>query len=66
MESPAPGDRERVLELVARYGNLRLGTTVASIIAIAERLGVTRIATLDRRRFSVVRARHVEAFTLLP
>jgi hypothetical protein len=38
----------------------------ACVIALAERLGVTRVATLDTRHFSVVRPRHVPAFTLLP
>lgn len=38
----------------------------ASLVAIAERLGVTEIATLDRRDFTVVRPRHVGAFVLLP
>jgi hypothetical protein len=35
-------------------------------MAAAERLGVSTIATLDRRHFSVVRPRHVETFELLP
>lgn len=53
-------------ELVERYADLHLGTTDASIIALAERLGVTEIATIDRRHFTAVRPRHVDAFTLLP
>ena len=46
--------------------DLHLGTVDASVIALAERLGVTTIATLDWRHFTVVRPRHVEAFRLLP
>ncbi|MFJ4669145.1 hypothetical protein [Kitasatospora purpeofusca] len=38
----------------------------AKRIAVAERLGLTEIATLDRRHFSVVRPRHIAAFRLLP
>ena len=56
----------RIAELVARYRDLPLGTVDASIVAAAERLGVTTIATLDRRDFGVVRAKHVEAFDLVP
>ena len=41
-------------------------TTALSVVAIAERLGVTQVATLDRRDFSVVRPRHTDAFELLP
>jgi uncharacterized protein len=36
------------------------------VIAIAERLGITQIATRDRRDFTVVRPRHAGAFELLP
>lgn len=61
-----PDDYERMAELVAQYSDLRLGTTDASVIALAERLGVTEIATLDRRHFTAVRPRHVDAFILLP
>jgi predicted nucleic acid-binding protein len=43
-----------------------LGATDASVIALAERLGIGTIATLDRRHFTVVRPRHVGAFTPLP
>jgi uncharacterized protein len=53
-------------DLTERYADLRLGGTDASVIAIAERLGIHRIATFDRRHFTVVRPAHVEAFTLLP
>jgi predicted nucleic acid-binding protein len=38
----------------------------ASVVAVAERLGAKRIATLDHRDFTVVRPSHVTAFTLLP
>ena len=48
------------------YEDLGLGTVDASVIAVAERLGVTIIATLDRRYFSVVRRSHVFAFELAP
>jgi predicted nucleic acid-binding protein len=53
-------------ELVELYADWPLGGTDASVIAIAERLGVTKVATLDRRHFAAVRPRHIEAFTLLP
>lgn len=58
--------RSPMTELVAQDADLPLGTTDASVVAIAERLVVTEIATLGRRHFSVVRPRHVSAFTLLP
>jgi predicted nucleic acid-binding protein len=51
---------------VGTYADMRLGGTDASVIALAERYGVTRIATLNRRHFAVVRPNHTPAFTLLP
>ncbi|RBY76105.1 VapC toxin family PIN domain ribonuclease [Geodermatophilus sp. TF02-6] len=59
-------DLIRTAELTRRYLDMPLGATDASIIALAERLEIDTIATLDRRHFTVVRPRHVGAFTLLP
>jgi predicted nucleic acid-binding protein len=59
-------DLSRMAELVDRYADLPLGAADASVITLAERLGVREIATLDRRDFSIVRPRHVAALTLLP
>ena len=59
-------DWERVRELVTVYASMPLGGTDASVIALAERHGALRVATLDRRHFTVVRPRHSEALELLP
>lgn len=59
-------DYGRAAELVETYADLPLGTTDATVIALAERLGLSEVATLDRRHFSVVRPRHAAALTLLP
>lgn len=61
-----PVDYGRAAELVQKYADLPLGAVDACVIAVAEKTGATEIATLDRRHFSVVRPRHVAAFTLLP
>jgi predicted nucleic acid-binding protein len=61
-----PGDWQRVRDLVTTYASLSLGGTDASVIALAERHGATRVATLDRKHFTAVRPRHTPAFTLLP
>lgn len=53
-------------DLVEQYSDFPLGGTDASVIAIAERLGVRKVATLDRRHFGAIQPRHVEAFTLFP
>lgn len=59
-------DYTRMAELVEQYDNLPLGSTDASVVALAERLRVERIATLDRRHFQVIRPRHCPAFDLVP
>lgn len=66
VERVVAGDWLRIAELVSKYRDLQLGTVDASIVAAAERLGITTIATLDRRDFGVVRPAHVSAFDLLP
>lgn len=60
------GDWDRVVELLETYGDMSLGTVDASVVAVAERLGVSIIATLHQRDFRVVCPRHVNAFELLP
>jgi predicted nucleic acid-binding protein len=59
-------DLERMAELVEQYADLPLGGVDAAVVAIAERMKITDVATLDRRHFSIVRPRHTKAFTLLP
>jgi uncharacterized protein len=59
-------DWQRIQDLVSTYADLRLGGTDASVVALAERHGAVKIATLNRRHFAVVRPRHAEAFELLP
>ncbi|MDP3984084.1 MAG: PIN domain-containing protein [Acidimicrobiia bacterium] len=66
IEPVAAGDWLRIAELVSRYRDLRLGTVDASVVATAERLGITQIATLDRRHFSIVRPIHTPNFELVP
>lgn len=66
VENLEDSDWERIAELVATYASLRLGGTDASVVTLAERLGTTRIATLNHRHFRVVRPRHADAFELLP
>jgi predicted nucleic acid-binding protein len=48
-------DYAQIADLVNTYESLPLGTTDASVVAIAERLGLTDVASWDRRQFTVVR-----------
>ena len=59
-------DLRRTLELLRSYEEARIGFVDATVVAVAERLKISRILTTDRRDFSVLRPRHCKAFELLP
>jgi len=59
-------DLVRTAELELTYASLDLGLVDAAVVVTCERLGETKVATLDRRDLSVVRPRHCERLTLLP
>ncbi len=59
-------DWVRCAELIATYADLGLGLVDASIVAVAERLQLATIATMNHRDFTVVRPAHVDAFELIP
>ncbi len=58
-------DLQRAAEIDAEYPSLDLGLVDASVIALCERLGETKVATLDRRDLAVVQTRR-GALHLLP
>jgi predicted nucleic acid-binding protein len=64
--SPTADDLTRAAELVEQYADLPLGATDACIVALAERLNITELVTLDQRHFNIVRPRHVNTLTLIP
>lgn len=66
VEGPTSADLERCLELQRDYADQQLGVVDASIVALLERLGESRVATLDHRHFGVVRPAHTAALELLP
>lgn len=59
-------DMLRIAHLVEKYSDFPLGVVDASVIAVAERLNITTIATLDVRHFAAVRPNHTESFVLVP
>lgn len=59
-------DYTRVASLQERYADLRVGFVDCAVLAIVERLGEEKLATLDHQHFSVLRPQHVGALTLLP
>lgn len=59
-------DLEYCKRVIAGYRDLRVGLADASVMAVAERLGVNRILTLDTRDFRAVKPLRWSAFELLP
>jgi hypothetical protein len=53
------------LRALAEYADLDLGLVDASVIALAEEIGVYRLATRDVRHFSAVRLRCGRPFELV-
>ncbi len=66
LDSLRMSDLVRAAELEGTYAELDLGLVDASVIAVCERLDERKVATLDRRDFSVVRPRHCDSLELLP
>jgi predicted nucleic acid-binding protein len=59
-------DYVRVRELCDHYADADIGFVDAAVLAVVERLGEPKLATLDRRHFGLLRPRHVESLALLP
>ncbi|MDE2663487.1 MAG: PIN domain-containing protein [Gemmatimonadota bacterium] len=61
-------DLERCFELMVQYGDAPMDFADASVVVVAERSGIDRVFTLDRRHFSAYRLkrghRHVP-FTII-
>jgi predicted nucleic acid-binding protein len=64
--APTEVDMTRAAELLEAAAEHRPRLTDALMVAAAERLGVHRIATFDRRPLAIFRPRHVRAFDLEP
>ena len=62
---PTEGQLARAMDIDATYPALDLGLVDASIIALAEELDVTRLATRDVRDFTAVRLADGRAFDLV-
>jgi len=63
---PSEADLTRAADLMEQAGEHRPRLADAVLVATAERLGVRRVATFDRRPIAVFRPRHVPGFDLEP
>ena len=58
-------DYAALSRIIAQYGDLPCDYADASLIELAERSGVTAIATIDQRDFSIYRLRGRRRFKIL-
>lgn len=66
LETPMAEDYKRAATILRKYNDANIDFVDAVIVAIAERLNVTKILTVDRRHFGAFRPRHCAAFEILP
>ncbi|MGH3026843.1 MAG: type II toxin-antitoxin system VapC family toxin, partial [Gaiellaceae bacterium] len=59
-------DYRRVREICDRYADSDVGFVDAAVLAVVERFGEPKLASLDHRHFSLLRPRHCDALVLLP
>ena len=62
---PTIGQLARAMDVDRRFADLGLGLVDGSIVALAELLGIRRLATRDVRHFSAVRLRDGRSFDLV-
>ena len=66
VEMVTKADLKRVTEILTTYADSKLDFVDATIVSLAERLNITRILTLDRRDFTIIRPSHHPYFEILP
>ena len=66
LEAITVTDLERATEILDTYADSRLDFVDSTLVAIAERLNITRILSLDRRDFTIIRPKHCSHFEVLP
>lgn len=61
-----PHDLERAAEVLEKYADSRVDFVDCAIVAMAERLNLTKILTVDRRHFTIFRPSHCDYFEIAP
>lgn len=66
LEDVTYDDLRRASALMRQYPGTKLELVDCCIVALAERLEITRVATLDRRDFSIVRTQNGSFLDIVP
>lgn len=59
-------DLQRATEIMEQYLDSKIDFVDCVVVAIAERLNISRILTVDQRDFRILRPNHTHAFEILP
>jgi len=65
-QSPTSSDFMRSAQIIRKYNDQNIDFVDACIVAMAERLNIKTILTVDRRHFSIFKPTHCDSFELLP
>jgi predicted nucleic acid-binding protein len=61
-----PHDLARAAEILEKYADNRVDFVDCAIFAMAERLNLSKILTVDRRHFTIFRPKHCDYFEIAP
>lgn len=59
-------DHHRIRELMRKYRDLPMDFADAALVRVAEREGIRKVFTIDRRDFQVYRPSRLGRFTVIP
>ncbi|MBI1924597.1 PIN domain-containing protein [Candidatus Poribacteria bacterium] len=59
-------DLARTVEILEKYADSQVDFVDCVIVAMAERLNIQRILTVDRRHFQLFRPKHCKYFVIIP
>ena len=60
------GNHHRIRELMKKYRDLPMDLADAALVSVAEREGIARIFTLDRKDFQLYRPHRIGRFQIIP
>lgn len=66
LEPPIDIDYVRTAAILRKYNDANIDFVDACIVAMAERLKITKILTVDRRHFGIFKPEHCDSFEILP
>ncbi|MCP4654422.1 MAG: PIN domain-containing protein [bacterium] len=66
LEKAELADLDRAAEILEKYADSRVDFVDCVIVALAERLQIQRILTVDQRHFGIFQPKHCSHFQILP